>query len=59
MLSHVAWRTSGPFQALRKIHQFDLMLDANVRYGDFDDIETVSAPGDPIIKRREIKPTLS
>ncbi len=33
-----AWRSARPFQPLRKIHQLDLVLDANIRDRHLDEL---------------------
>lgn len=57
-VAHLAWRAARPFQPLRKIHQLDRVLEADVRHRHPDDVEPLSDSGNPLVAtdRREPRP---
>jgi hypothetical protein len=48
-VADLPWRASSSVEPLRKIPEPNLVLDANVGYGHFDDIETLGNPSDPFV----------
>jgi len=48
-IADLTWGAACPVQPLRKIHQFDFVVDAYFRDRHLDDVESLSDPGDPFV----------